>query len=60
VKKKVKKLSLNKETLRHLHEEHLIIAAGGSTGICNPTEHTGPCSLCGSCDTDCSVHRCGV
>ncbi len=47
-KKQVKKLELNRETVRHLEEEKLQAPVGGVTAaVC--TEATFPCSLCRTC-----------
>ena len=63
MKRSLKKLTLNRETLGRLSEERLTLAAGGSGATCTPTCNTmcfvcpSPsqqtnCSLCASdCDT---------
>jgi natural product precursor len=48
VKKKLKKLQLNKETLRNLDDKALQQAVGGITG-------TAPCSACSIACTECTV-----
>jgi hypothetical protein len=49
MKKRTKKLSLNKETLRSLEEERLREAAGATATDCGMTY----CSNCASCPATC-------
>jgi natural product precursor len=46
MKKTVKKLSLNQETVRHLDDKELIEVQGGATLAACGSNATGPCSLC--------------
>lgn len=43
MKKHIRKLRLNRETLRHLERSSLARAAGGETAICPDTGHGGEC-----------------
>ncbi len=50
MKKKVRKLELNKETVRNLTADDLKKIAGGST---SPIECTHPLTICNSCHSFC-------
>jgi hypothetical protein len=54
MKRSLKKLSLNRETLRKLTEERLTEAAGGATLSCN-TQCQTRCFACPSQNTQCNT-----
>jgi hypothetical protein len=55
MKKTVKKLSLNHETVRRLDDATLAEVAGGATGLVCGSNATGPCSLCTKACSVCCI-----